>query len=74
MIRCRPRLPLDGESVHAPIWRAKPKTKTFLRRENQNQLGSSKCPRWPAPNDSKITRKEPLLPPNPLPTFRLILR
>jgi hypothetical protein len=35
MIRSRPLLPL--------VRRAKPKTKTFLRRETQNQVGGSAC-------------------------------
>ncbi len=39
MIRCRRRLPLVGDPVHALMGRAK--TKTFLRRENQDQAGGS---------------------------------
>ncbi len=41
MIFCRPRLPLVGDQMHALMGRVKAKTKTFLRRENQDQDGGS---------------------------------
>jgi hypothetical protein len=41
MIRCRPRLPLVGDQVHALMGRGNAKTKTFLRREHQDQAGGS---------------------------------
>jgi hypothetical protein len=45
MIRYRLRLPLVGDQVHALRGCAKTKTKTFLRRENQDQLeGSARLP------------------------------
>jgi hypothetical protein len=45
MIRCHPRLPLVGDQLHALSWRGKAKTKTFLRRENQDQPeGSTRLP------------------------------
>jgi hypothetical protein len=73
MIPCRPRLPLVGDQMHVPM-AGKAKTKTFLRRQNQDQVwGSQRLP-WSAPNHSKITRKETLLPSASLPIFRLILR
>ena len=74
MIRCRPRLPLVGDQVHALMGRGKAKTKTFLRRENQDQAGGSARLPLVGPERSKITRKETLLPPTSLPVFRLILR
>jgi len=70
MIRCRPRLPLDGESVHAPIGRAKPKTKTFLRRENQNQLGSSGCLPLVGPERFKNHQKGASTPAQPPADFQ----
>jgi hypothetical protein len=36
-----PRLPLVGDPMHALMRRVKAKTKTFLRRENQDQVGAS---------------------------------
>jgi hypothetical protein len=41
MISCRPRLPLVGDPVPALMGRVKAKNKTFLRRENQDQVGGS---------------------------------
>jgi hypothetical protein len=41
MIRCRVRLPLVGDQPHALIGCVKAKTKTFLRRKNQDQAGDS---------------------------------
>ena len=38
------------------------KTKTFLRRKNQDQLAGSRASRWSAPGAQKLIRKEPQLP------------
>jgi hypothetical protein len=39
MIRFRVRLPLVGDQTHAPIGCGTAKTKTFLRRKTQDQVG-----------------------------------
>ena len=45
MIRWRPRLPLAGDQMHALMRGVKAKTKTFLRRETQDQVrGSVRLP------------------------------
>ena len=45
MIRCRPRLPLVGDQVHALMGHGKAKPKTFLRRKTQDQAeGSARLP------------------------------
>ena len=76
MIRCRPRLPLVGDRVHALIGRgkAKAKTKTFLRRENQGEAGGLARLPLVGPERSKNHQKGDPTPANPLPVFRLILR
>jgi len=73
MIHGRLRLPLAGDQGHVPM-RLKAKNKTFLRRENQHQVGGAACLPLVGPNHPKITRKETLLPPTSPPVFRLILR
>jgi len=45
MIRCRPRLPLVGDSATCPgqACKANTKTKTFLRREKQRKFVGLAC-------------------------------
>ena len=62
MIFCRPRLPLVGDQMHALTGRVKAKTKTFLRRENQDQdVGSARLP-LVGPERSKNHQKGDLTP------------
>jgi hypothetical protein len=56
MTRCRPRLPLVGDQVHT-LRRPKAKNKTFLRRENQDQVGASACLPLVGPEGSKNHKK-----------------
>jgi hypothetical protein len=56
MIHGRPRLPLVGEQVHA-LMRLKAKNKTFLRRENQQQVGGVACLPLVGPEPSKNHKK-----------------
>jgi hypothetical protein len=61
------------QRTHA-LMRRTAKTKTFLRRESQDQVGGSACLPLVGPERSKNHQKGDLLPPTPLPVFRLILR
>jgi hypothetical protein len=75
MNRCNPRLPLVGDRPPGSVSSANPnpKTKTFLRKENQLSLTASRASRWSAPELGNIIGKEthrPIISPG----FRLILR
>jgi hypothetical protein len=57
-----PRLPLVGDPMHALMGRVKAKTKTFLRRETQDQVGAPTCLPLVGPERSQIHQKGTPIP------------
>jgi hypothetical protein len=74
MIRYTLRLPLVGDRPLALVRRENPKTKTFLRRENQLKFVAFACLPLVGPGGSIHHRKGASAPDHLLAGFRLILR
>ena len=74
MIRYTLRLPLVGDRPAALVRRENPKTKTFLRRENQLKFVASACLPLVGPGVRYIIGKETSAPVHLPAGFRLILR